>query len=115
MRRDRPVAKQICKGLGAFVAAFVLVCGALYIPRHHFYFHGGAYGEFFERLPITLDLIVASVIIAVLLAGVCALLSRRPTAWLGMISAALLAAFMCMPVFWSTLMAQFVLAVRGVH
>lgn len=107
--------RRLCRALGAFVAAIIIVCGVLYLPRHHFYLRGSAYSEFFERLPITLELIIASVIIALVLATVCTLLSRRPTAWLGAIVAALLFVFMCIPVFWLTLMGQLVFAVRGVH
>lgn len=112
MRRSM---SELCKALGALVAAIVIVCGVLYLPSHRFFFHGSAYSEFFERLPITLELIIASVIIALALATICTLLSRRPTAWLGGVVAAVLFLFMCIPVFWIALMGQLVFAARGIH
>lgn len=105
---------DVGKALGAFVAAIILVCGVLYMPSHHFYFHGSAYAEFFERLPITLELIIVSAIVAFAFATMCTLLYRKPMAWLGTIIAAVLFVLMCVPVFWLALMAHLVFAVHGV-
>lgn len=107
--------RPFSKALGAFVCLFGIVCGALYLPKHHLYLQASAYKEFFERLPVTLELIVASVIIAVGLAAICKLLLRRPTAWLGAILAAILFAFVCIPLFWLALSWQLAFAVHGVR
>lgn len=103
------------KALAALIAAFVIVCGVLYLPRHHLYLQPEAYADFFQRLPATLELIIASVIVAFALAGICTLLSRGKTAWLGALAAAVLSIFLCIPVFWLAPVAQLVLAVMGVH
>lgn len=100
------------RALGAFGATVVIVCGVLYLPQHRFYFHAGAYAEFFERLPVTLELITASVTIALVLAAVFMLLSRGPTVWLGAIVAALLFAAACIPVFWIAHIAQPIITVH---
>jgi len=105
----------IYKVLSAILAAIVIVCGVLYLPTHRFFFQRSAYSEFFERLPMTLELVIASVIIGLALAAICTLLSRRPTAWLGAALAAVLFLCMCIPVFWIALTGQLVFAAHGIH
>lgn len=85
----------------------------LYLPRGHFYFRSESFAEFFARLPATLYLMGASVLIALALAAICTVFAKRRVAWLGALLAAVLFAFMCVPVFWLAIVLQFAAAVHG--
>lgn len=87
----------------------------MYLPHRHFYFRSSSFVEFFERLPATLELIGASVIIALTLAGVCAAFSTPRTAWFGASLAAVLFLVVCIPAFWLALTAQLIFAVHGLN
>lgn len=103
----------MARGLGAFVAAALIVCGVFYWPAHRVYFDGSAFVQLFERLPLTLELVTASVIIALALAAATILLSRLPKAALGLALGALLCGLTCVPLFWIALFGEAAFAHTG--
>lgn len=99
----------------ALLAASLVVFGMLYLPYHHLYLDGEAYTEVFERLPATLELIIASAFIALALAVACKLLSGPTTARTGAILCSILTAVMFVPLFLLIPITQLVFALRGLH